>query len=316
MTISDWSRHPSLGGIPLVLGGNVFGWTIDQDTSFAVLDAFYKAGGRMIDSAEGYSAWIPGHKGGESETVIGAWLGSRGVRSEMLIGTKTGMGGAPGALAPEKVAAALEGSLERLRTDYVDLYFSHRDESATPLAEHVAGFDALVRAGKVRELGASNFTAERLAAAIDEAERQGAIGYTVLQPGFNLVWRGEFPRELHDLCLARGVAVLPYYGLAAGYLTGKYRSDEDFTGERGRNARMFREAGAKALPVLDEIVAETGASHAQVALAWLLAQPGVAAPLASGTSVRQVEQLCAAVSLKLSPDQLARLTAVSVDAGT
>jgi aryl-alcohol dehydrogenase-like predicted oxidoreductase len=314
--IPDWTRHPSLAGLPLVLGGNVFGWTIDEDASFAVLDAFYEAGGRMIDTAEGYSAWIAGHKGGESETVIGAWLESRGVRGEMRIGTKTGMGGPPGALAPAKLAAALQGSLERLRTDYVDLYYAHRDESATPLDEQVTGFDALVRAGTVRELGASNFTAERLAAAIDTAERLGATPYTVLQPGFNLVWRGEFPRALHDLCLARGVAVLPYYGLAAGYLTGKYRRDEDFAGERGGSAKMFRKAGAAALPVLDAIASETGASQAQVALAWLLAQPGVAAPLASGTSVAQVEQLCAAVSLALSPDQLARLTAVSVDAVT
>lgn len=314
MTVADWSAHPSLGGIPLVLGGNVFGWTIDQDASFAVLDAFYRAGGRMVDSAEGYSAWVPGHKGGESETVLGAWLESRGVRSEMRIGTKTGMGGPPGALAPDKVAAALEGSLERLRTDYVDLYYAHRDESATPLDEHVAGFAALVRSGRVRELGASNFTAERFAAAIDEARRQGTTGYTVLQPGYNLVWRGEFPRELHDLCLARGVAILPYYGLAAGFLTGKYRSPEDLTGIRGGNARMFASSGWAALPVLDEIAGETGASQGQIALAWLLAQPGVAAPLASGTSVRQVEELCAAVSLRLGADQLARLNAVSVDA--
>jgi aryl-alcohol dehydrogenase-like predicted oxidoreductase len=316
VTIADWSAHPSLAGIPLVLGGNVFGWTIDADASFAVLDAFYEAGGRMIDTAEGYSAWISGHSGGESETVLGAWLESRGVRADMRIGTKTGMGGPPGALAPGKLANALAGSLERLRTDYVDLYYAHRDEAATPLDEQVAGFDALVRDGLVRELGASNFSGERLAAAIDTAGRLGATPYTVLQPGYNLVWRGEFPRALHDLCLARGVAILPYYGLAAGFLTGKYRRDEDFAGERGGSARMFRDSGARALPVMDAIAGETGASLAQIALAWLLAQPGVAAPLASGTTVEQVKALCAAVALRLSPDQLQRLTAVSVDAGT
>lgn len=306
--------NQGLSGIRLCFGGNVFGWTIDRDQSFAVLDAFYEGGGRMIDSAEGYSSWVAGNKGGESETIIGAWLESRGVRSEMKIATKTGMGGPPGALAPEKVAAALEGSLERLRTDYVDLYYAHRDEAQTPLDTAVAGFGALVKAGKVRELGASNFTAERLALSLDSAARQGLTGYTVLQPGYNLVWRGEFPRELHQLAVDRGLAVLPYYALAAGFLTGKYRTPEDLTGARGGSARMFAEAGWRALPVLAEVARETGATMGTVALAWLSAQPAIYAPVASGTSVRQVEELCAAARLELSPDQLARLTAVSVDA--
>lgn len=306
--------HPGLGGIRIAFGGNVFGWTIDQDQSFAVLDAFYARGGRMIDSAEGYSSWVPGNKGGESEAIIGAWMESRGVRAEMRIATKTGMGGPPGALAPQKVREALEGSLQRLRTDYVDLYYAHRDEPQTPIDEVVEGFDALVRAGKVRELGASNFTPERLVQSLDAAERRGLAGYRVLQPGYNLVWRGEFPVELHRLAVERGLAVLPYYALAAGFLTGKYRSPDDLTGARGGSAKMFAENGWAALPVLDAVAREAHATPAEVALAWLTAQPAIFAPIASGTSVAQVEQLCAAASLALSPEQLARLSAVSVDA--
>ncbi len=212
------------------------------------------------------------------------------------------------------MAAAIQASLERLRTDYVDLYYAHRDEPQTPIEEVVEGFDALVKAGKARSLGASNFTAERLARSLDAAQRKGLTGYTVLQPGYNLVWRGEFPPELHRLAVDRGLAVLPYYSLAAGFLSGKYRSPEDLTGVRGGNAKMFAENGWKALPVLDEVAREVGATSSEVALAWLNAQPAIHAPVASGTTVAQVQQLCAAANLQLSPDQLARLSAVSVDA--
>ena len=307
------NAHLGLGGIRLCFGGNVFGWTIDRDRSFAVLDAYYAGGGRMIDSAEGYSSWAPGNKGGESEAIIGAWLESRGVRSQMKIATKTGMGGPPGALAPEKLAAALDASLQRLRTDYVDLYYAHRDEPQTPVDAVVAGFDALVKAGKVRELGASNFTVERLTLSLDSAARQGLVGYTVLQPGYNLVWRGEFPRELQQLAVDRNLAVLPYYALAAGFLTGKYRTPEDLTGVRGGSAKTFASTGWRALPMLDEVAQETGATLGEVALAWLNVQPAIHAPVASGTSVEQVRQLCAAARLELSADQIARLTRVSVD---
>jgi aryl-alcohol dehydrogenase-like predicted oxidoreductase len=308
------NEHPGLGGVRIAFGGNVFGWTIDQEQSFSVLDAFYEGGGRMIDSAEGYSSWVPGNKGGESEAIIGAWMESRGVRSEMRIGTKTGMGGPAGALAPQKVARALEASLERLRTDYVDLYYAHRDEPQTPIDEVVEGLDALVRTGKVRSLGASNFTPDRLAQSLDVAAKKGCAAYSVLQPGYNLVWRGEFPLELHRLAVDRGLAVLPYYALASGFLTGKYRSPDDLTGMRGGAARQFAENGWKALPVLDAVAREAGASPGAVALAWLNAQPAIHAPVASGTSVQQVRELCAAAALELSPDQLRRLTAVSVDA--
>jgi aryl-alcohol dehydrogenase-like predicted oxidoreductase len=302
--------HPGIGGIRLCFGGNVFGWTLDLDASFAILDAFYEAGGRMIDSAEGYSAWAPGNKGGESETVLGQWLESRGVRKDMLIGTKTGMGGPPYALKPEKVAAALEGSLERLRTDYVDIYYAHRDDKTTPLDEVVSGYDALVKAGKARELGASNYTAERLAEITTLADAMGATPFTVMQPKFNLVWRHEYEGALQDLCVARGIAVLPYYGLASGFLSGKFRKPEDLEGSaRGFGAREFAENGGWAmLPVLDAVAAEAGATPAQVALAWLRTQPGIAAPLASATKMEQLADLIASASLELSEAQSRRLT--------
>lgn len=302
--------HPSLGGIPLVLGGNVFGWTIDRDRSFQILDAFFEAGGRMIDSAEGYSSWVPGNQGGESESIIGEWQESRGVRNEVLIGTKTGMGGPAGALKPENVAKALDASLERLRTDYVDLYYAHRDDQTTPLDEVVAGYDAAVKAGKARELGASNYTAERLTAVIAEAKRQGATPFTVVQPEYNLVMRGDYEGALEELCVAKDVAVLPFYGLASGFLTGKYGSEQDWAGSpRGHALKAAADAGGWAvLTAMNEIARETGATHAQIALAWLNSRPGVAAPLASATSVSQLADLVASASLELGPDQLDRLT--------
>ncbi len=305
------SGHRGLGGIPLVFGGNIFGWTVDRDRSFELLDAFYAAGGRMIDTADGYSAWVPGNKGGESETIIGQWLERRGVRSDMRIASKTGMGGPPGGLAPDKVAAACQASLERLRTDYLDLYYAHRDDPETPHDEVAQGFDALVRAGKARELGASNFTAERLASALDAAARIGATPYTVLQNEFNLVTRSEYEGAVQQLVVKRGMASLPFYGLAAGFLSGKFRSAGQWAGSpraHALNAAADR-GGFEVLKVMDTIAAATGATLPQIALAWLLAQPGVAAPLASATSTVQLAELVGAVSLRLSPAQLARLGA-------
>lgn len=304
--------HPSIGGIPLVFGGNVFGWTLDRDRSFAVLDAFYEAGGRMIDSAEGYSSWVPGNKGGESEALIGEWMESRGVRKDMLIGTKTGMGGTPGALQPEKVNAALDASLERLRTDYIDLYYAHRDDPETPLDEVVSVYDAALKSGKARELGASNYTTERLRDVFATADRLGAATYSVLQPKYNLVWREEYEGELQDLCVERGVAVLPYYGLASGFLTGKFRKAADWEGSsRAFALNEFAENGGwTILKAMDEVARDTGATHAQIALAWLSAQPGIAAPIASATSPAQLSDLAGAAALRLEPDHLARLSAV------
>ncbi len=293
-----------------MLGGNVFGWTVDRDESFRVLDAFFAAGGRMIDTAEGYTSFVPGNKGGESETIIGEWMESRGIRGDMLIGTKTGMFGSAGDLEPDKLAKAIEGSLERLRTDYVDLYYAHRDDPQTPLAEVAAGFDVLVRAGKARELGASNFTIERLTAALDAAHSGGLTPYTVLQNEYNLVERGQYEGSWQDLCLARGIASMPYYGLAAGFLTGKYRTQADLEG-KSRAASVQRagylERGMPVLAAMDELAAETGASHAQIALAWINAQPGIAAPIASATSLDQLSQLVKAVTLELAPEHIERL---------
>lgn len=309
--------HKSLGGLRLVFGGNVFGWTIDKDRSFEILDAFYEAGGRMIDSAEGYSSWVPGNKGGESEAIIGEWQESRGVRKDLLIGTKTGMGGPPGALKPEAVHKALEGSLERLRTDYLDLYYAHRDDLVTPLDEVVSGYDAIYRSGKARELGASNYTAERLAEAIATAERLGKQPFTVLQPEYNVVIRGSYEGALQDLCVAKGIAVLPFYGLASGFLSGKFRSASDWEGSpRAHSLDAAAQAGGfDVLDVMDGIAKDTGKTHAQIALAWLNAQPGVAAPLASATNLTQLKELCDAASLVLSSDQIARLDGALPPAG-
>lgn len=304
------TKNPALGGIRLVLGGNVFGWTADQATSFAILDAFYAAGGRMIDTADMYSVWVPGHKGGESEAVIGAWLAARpGRRAEMRIATKTNGMGKPGGLAPATVAAALDASLKRLQTDYVDLYYAHRDDQSMPLEEIAGGLDALVKAGKVRALGASNFTAERLHAARAAAMSKGFAPYIVIQNEFNLITRDQHEGAMRELCLKEGVAALPYYALAAGFLSGKYRTVEDLAkSPRGLGApKKHLERQLALLSRMDKVAAETGASLAQIAVAWVLAQPGIAAPIASATSLAQLEQLIAATKLKLSPAQLAAL---------
>ncbi|WP_395333411.1 aldo/keto reductase [Novosphingobium sp. BL-8H] len=294
--------HPYLGGIRLVLGGNVFGWTIDRDRSFAVLDAFYEAGGRMIDTAEGYSNWVPGHKGGESETIIGEWLESRGVRPEMRIATKTGQGLTPGMLAPDKVRSAIAGSLERLRTDYVDLYYAHRDDAQTPLDEVAGVYGELFAAGKAREIGASNYSAERLSQAIAAADRLGVQHFTVLQPLYNLVARSEFEGPLMALCQARGIAALPYYGLAGGFLTGKYSSAADWEGSSRAHTlnAAVANGGWAILEDLRRQAGQSGATPAQIALAWLNAQPTVAAPLASATSPEQVRELAGAAAIILS----------------
>ena len=306
------TNHWSIAGIPLVLGGNVFDFTADVDTSFAILDRFYENGGRMVDTAQGYSDWVPGHVGGESEAVIGKWLKSRGVRSEMRIATKTGMHRKPGDLQPGKVAEELNKSLDRLQTDYVDLYYAHRDEPQTPLEEVAGGFDALVKSGLVRELGASNYDANRLAAAHDAALSNGLTPFTVLQNEFNLVERDSYDSDLQRLCIDRGIAMLPWFGLAAGFLTGKYRTREDLQRfNRGSSIERFFDKGMKVLPALDAVAAELGASHGAVALAWLMRQPGIAAPIASASKPEQLDVQFEALGLELSDDQLARLTAAA-----
>jgi len=303
------TRNPALGGIRLVLGGNVFGWTAAQDTSFSILDTFFEAGGRMVDTADMYSAWVPGHKGGESETVLGAWMKARGNRKEMRIATKLNGANQPAGLAPEKIAASLEASLKRLQTDYVDLYYAHRDDTQTPLDVIAGGFDAQVRAGKVRAVGASNFTAERLQAARQAALAGGYAPYTVIQNEYNLLVRGQHEGAMCDICTTQGVAALPYYGLAAGFLTGKYRTEADLAkSPRGQGAPKRHLAESLAmLERMDKVAAQTGATLAQIALAWVLARPGIAAPISSATSVAQVKELIGATKLSLSPEHLALL---------
>ena len=300
------SNNPAIAGIPLVLGGNVFGWTADQDTSFAILDAFYAAGGRMVDTADVYSAWVSGHKGGESETVLGAWLDSRGVRADMRIHTKTGMLGRAELYASERLLQSLERSLERLRTDYLDLYYAHKDYPELPIADIVAAFGGA--AGKVRSLGASNFTATRLNEALAAAKDAGSMPFTALQNEYNLVSRATYGADLQAICTTHGIAMFPFYGIANGFLTGKYRTEADFGKSiRGTRMKELIVTGAPMLAAMDAIAAETGASLAQIALAWLNAQPGIGAPIASATSVKQVEELCGMASLTLSAEHLARL---------
>ncbi|HEY8554071.1 MAG TPA: aldo/keto reductase [Burkholderiales bacterium] len=299
---------------PLVLGGNVFGWTADQPASFAILDAFVAGGGRMIDTADAYSTWVPGHSGGESESIIGAWLAARGRRDDVLIATKVGMemGGSKG-LAPDRIAAAAEASLRRLRTDYIDLYFAHIDDRDTPLEETLAAFDRLVRDGKVRAIGASNYEAPRLAQALDISARSRLAAYTVLQPAYNLMERTGFEGRLQALCRERGLGVVPYFGLASGFLTGKYRGEADLAGRprAGMVKKYLTPRGFKVLEALEIVARAQRATMTQVALAWVAAQPGVTAPIASATSVAQVEELLGAMRIALNAEQLALLDAAS-----
>jgi aryl-alcohol dehydrogenase-like predicted oxidoreductase len=294
----------------LVLGGNVFDWTVKGDDAFAILDRFAEAGGTMIDTADVYSAWVPGHKGGESESLIGEWLRRSGRRDKMLIATKVGF---TEGLKPEGIAKAADASLARLGIETIDLYYAHKDDPETPLEDALGAFDALVRAGKVRAIGASNYGAERLAEALDISEREGLARYEVLQPEYHLVGREKFEGALQQVCVDRGIGVLPFYGLASGFLTGKYRSEADFgkSVRGGRMAALLNERGLRVLAALDDIAAEAGAAPAQVALAWLAAQPGVAAPIASATSLAQLEELLGVLTLELSVEQVERLTAAS-----
>jgi aryl-alcohol dehydrogenase-like predicted oxidoreductase len=301
---------------PLVLGGNVFGWTIDKAESFRILDAFVDLGGVMIDTADVYSAWVDGHRGGESETIIGEWLKTSGKRDRVLIATKVGMlpGDGGEKLAPARIAAAAEASLARLGTDRIDVYYAHQDDADTPQADVLAAFGTLIDAGKVRVLGASNFGAMRLKSALDVATAEGLPRYHVLQPEYNLVSRRKYEGELQNLCAEHNIAVTPYYGLAAGFLTGKYRSEADLSKSvrGGGMGELLAGKGGAVLAAMDAVAAETGATLAQLALAWLARQEGVVAPIASATSVAQLEELVGSWEVALSDDQLERLTDAGV----
>ncbi|SDR34876.1 Predicted oxidoreductase [Rhizobiales bacterium GAS113] len=300
---------------PLCFGGNVFGWTADEATSFALLDAFVAAGFNFIDTADVYSSWVPGHKGGESETIIGRWLKARGNRAKIVIATKFGWEMGPGqkGLSKAYLRAAVEASLRRLQTDYIDLYQSHVDDADTPQAETLEGYAELIKAGKIRAIGASNFTAQRLADALAVSAENGLPRYESLQPLYNLYDREVYEAELEPLCRANEVGVINYYSLAAGFLTGKYRRKEDLEGRpRGqRVGKYLDERGLRILAALDAVAADLSATPAQVAIAWLMARPGITAPIASATSLAQFADFAPAARLRLDAAALSRLDAGS-----
>ena len=299
---------------PLALGGNVFGWTADEQRSFEVLDAFVAAGFNLIDTADVYSKWIKGHKGGESETIIGNWLKRRGRRDDVVIATKVGieMGPTDKGLSRAYIVKAVERSLERLKTDYIDLYQAHLDDKETPLEDTLGAFADLIAAGKVRAIGASNYEADRLAAALAVSKAKGLPRFESLQPWYNLYDRAAFEGALAELCRREGLGVIPYFGLASGFLTGKYRSEKDLAGSARayRVKEMLNERGFRILAALDAAAAAYDATPAQIALAWLCVH-GVTAPIASATSATQVEELVGFADIELRSDAVAKLDAAS-----
>jgi aryl-alcohol dehydrogenase-like predicted oxidoreductase len=300
---------------PIMFGGNVFGWTADQPTSFALLDAFVASGFNAIDTADVYSRWAPGNKGGESETVIGNWLARRGKRDDVIIATKVGldMGDGKKGLSAAYIVQAAEASLKRLQTDYIDLYQEHFDDEPTPVEETMEAFAKLTRAGKVRVLGASNISPARLLASQAAASASGGPRYETLQPHYNLVERAGYERDYEPIATEQGMAVIPYWSLASGFLTGKYRSEADLAkSPRGAGAKKYLTPhGLGVLAALDEIGADLGATPAQVALAWLIARPSITAPIASATSVGQWHDIAKAAELKLSAEAVAKLDKAS-----
>ena len=290
---------------PLVLGGNVFGWTLDEAGSFRILDEFVGAGFDFIDTADVYSNFIPGNVGGESETIIGKWLAQRGNRDRVVIATKVGMRMGPDmdGLSKAYIFRAVEDSLRRLKTDYIDLYQSHRDDAGTPLEETLDAYAELIRQGKVRAIGASNYEASRLVEALDVAEREGLPRYESLQPQYNLYDRADYENSLEAVCVQRGLGVITYFSLASGFLAGKYRSPADLkaAARGGMVGQYLTPRGEKILSALDEVAASHRSTPASVALAWLMARPGVTAPIASATSSAQLKTLIAAARLELEP---------------
>ena len=301
---------------PIVFGGNVFGWTVDQPTAFKLLDAFLDAGFNAIDTADSYSRWVPGNKGGESETIIGNWLALGGGRRErVLIMTKLGsdMGADRKGLSKKYIASSIEGSLKRLKTDYVDLYQSHRDDPNTPIQDTLEAYAALVKAGKVRAIGASNFTRARMRGSLDVAHTRGLPRYESLQPKYNMYDRAEFEKEHMDFCVKENVGVIPYYSLANGFLTGKYRGPSDFNKSQ-RGSRMgdyLNDRGKRILAALDAVSKTHDVKPAAVSLAWLMARPSIAAPIASFTKLEQLADFVAAANLKLLPADMERLDTAS-----
>ncbi|WP_050421948.1 aldo/keto reductase [Bradyrhizobium tropiciagri] len=301
---------------PLCFGCNVFGWTVDEASSFRLLDTVLDQGLTFLDTADVYSRWVPGHHGGESETIIGKWMKARGNRNRVILATKVGMdmGGGNVGLKPDYIARAVEDSLRRLQTDHIDLYQSHKDDETTAQEETLAAYDKLIKAGKVRAIGASNFSPERLQAALDISKANNLPRYESMQPEYSLAERSSYEGALQRVCVENDVGVITFFSLAAGFLTGKYRSESDFAkSPRGTRSipKYMNPRGMRILASLDEVAAETRAEPAAVALAWLMAKPGITAPIASATRPEQVTTLVAAANLALSKDQVARLDAAS-----
>jgi aryl-alcohol dehydrogenase-like predicted oxidoreductase len=301
---------------PLCLGGNVFGWTADDEASFAVLDAFVAAGLNFIDTADVYSVWVSGHRGGESETVLGNWLKRGAKRAAVVIATKVGMQMAPDrkGLSAAHIVRSAEDSLRRLQTDYIDLYYSHCDDPSVPMEETLGAYQQLIAQGKVRAIGASNFTAERLSLALDVSRSNGLPRYEVLQPHYNLYARADYESALEPLCAKQQIGVAPYYALASGFLTGKYRTPADAAkSARGKGVveKFLNERGLKILSALDDVGGRYGASPASVALAWAMARPSIAAPIASATTADQLGELAAATQLNLDRTAIEQLNAAS-----
>ncbi|MGH8820883.1 MAG: aldo/keto reductase [Rhodoferax sp.] len=300
---------------PLAFGGNVFGWTVDEATSFSLLDAWVDAGFNFIDTADVYSRWVPGHTGGESETILGKWLKQSGKRSQVVLATKVGMdmGSGRKGLAPAYIRRAVEDSLRRLQTDCIDLYQSHDDDAGTPLADTLTTYGELIREGKVRAIGASNYSAPRLAQALQLSQQQGLPRYESLQPLYNLYDRAGYEEALESLCVAQGVGVINFYALASGFLTGKYRSSADLgKSPRGQGvAKYLTERGLRILDALDAVAARYSATPARVALAWQLARPSLTAPIVSATSLVQLAELVAATQLTLDAAAIEQLNQAS-----
>ena len=298
---------------PLMLGGNVFGWTIDEPTSFALLDAFADAGFNAIDTSNSYSRWVPGHTGGESETIIGNWLKKSGKRDKVLIATKVGENMGEGrSLKKDHILRACEASLKRLQTDRIDLYQTHFDDEVTPVEETMQAYAQLIAAGKVRAIGASNISQARLLASLAASKRLGLPRYESLQPLYNLSDRNEFETEFKAICRREMIGVINYYSLAAGFLTGKYRSAEEGARHPGRGGRLKRYLDARGLRILktlDEVAARHEATPAQIALAWLIAKPGITAPIVSATSLKQLAEIMKAPQIKLTREDVAALDA-------
>ncbi|MFF5024260.1 aldo/keto reductase [Streptomyces collinus] len=298
---------------PLALGGNVFGWTADEKTSFAVLDAYTAAGGNFVDTADSYSSWVEGNKGGESETIIGKWLKARGNRSDVVVATKVSQHPEYPGLTAANIKAAADASLRRLDTDYIDLYYTHFDKPEVPVEEIIGALDELVRAGKVRHIAASNISPERLRASLDLSDREGLARYVALQPHYNLVSRDTYEGPLQDLAAREGLAAVPYFALASGFLTGKYRPGTQVDSARAGSAakHLESERGRKVLTALDEIAAAHDAPVATVALAWLAGRPTVTAPIASARTVEQLPALLGVAELELTQEESERLTQAS-----